>query len=123
MAAPITSNTATNPIEVVAGAGVSVSAEGDRADAITAAEYFVGSDPGEGNGVAMSVQDFTTYWRYATIAPIDTTGFSGGTYTVSVRGFTVADGWGPVDTDTFNVTALATGGRVSGMMRLGPMGG
>jgi hypothetical protein len=107
MAAPVTSNTATSPIEVEAGAGVSVSAEGDRADAITAAEYFVGSDPGEGNGVAMSVQDFTTYWRYATITPIDTTGFSGGTYTVSVRGYT--NEWGPVDTDTFNVTAVGDG--------------
>lgn len=112
---PVTTNTAVDPASVPQGDDSGLSADITDADhTITAAEYFIGADPGEGSGTAMSLGAGTTS-REAT-ATIDTSGLDVDDHTVSVRGFDATDGWGDVDTATLTVTEAPAGGRVVGLI-------
>ena len=61
---------------------------------VTAAEWFIGPDPGEGLGTPMTV---TGTGPWALSGTIDVSSLANGTYTVSVRGFN-SGGWSAVAT-------------------------
>jgi hypothetical protein len=112
---PVTTNTAVDPSSVPQGVSSDLSADITDADhTITAAEYFIGADPGEGSGTAMSLGAGTTS-REAT-ATIATGALAVDDHTVSVRGFDATDGWGAVDTTTLTVTEPVAGAKVVGLM-------
>ncbi len=65
---------------------------------IAAAEYFTGTDPGEGNGIAFQPADGAFDTGVETVLPkeLDTTGLANGVHEISVRYRDSGGTWGPV---------------------------
>ncbi|MCK5733432.1 MAG: hypothetical protein KAI38_04555, partial [Candidatus Latescibacteria bacterium] len=72
---------------------------------VVAAEYFIGSDPGEGNGAAMAASDggFDSPVE-AVAAAVDMSSLSAGSYTIGVRGRASNGAWGDASIVTLEVT-------------------
>ncbi|MCK5119623.1 MAG: hypothetical protein KAQ78_08570, partial [Candidatus Latescibacteria bacterium] len=72
---------------------------------VVAAEYFIGSDPGEGNGTAMAASDggFDSPVE-AVAAAMDVSSLSAGSYTIGVRGRASNGAWGDASIVTLEVT-------------------
>jgi hypothetical protein len=96
VAAPPTVNGVTAvPNPVVTETSVALSATAAASDPsapVTAAEWFLGADPGVGNGTAMTLAG-TGPWDLS--GTIDATALGSGTYTVSVRAMDSGNVWGP----------------------------
>lgn len=74
----------------------------DTANAITAAEWFTGADPGIGNGTAMTVSG-TGPWSLS--ATIDVSTWVNGSYTLNVRAQDAAGNWSTVGSTPLVVDA------------------
>ncbi len=64
---------------------------------ITAAEYYIGGDPGEGNGTPISIDPANTFGAVFTFPAPDAHGI----YACSVRVYSSKAGWGPSQTTYF----------------------
>ena len=85
---------------------------------ISAAEYFVDTDPGEGNGTALSAQDGAFDSEVESIAPVDlnVTGLAVGPHLIGIRYKDDNNTWGEVLYQTIHVydanpDSNASGGR------------
>ncbi len=84
---PAVSAVAVSPAVITEGGGTTLSADvSDALSGISAAEYFVGADPGPGNGTAMTVASGSATATLGSSLPA-------GTYTVSVRAQDQAGNW------------------------------
>jgi len=102
--APLTSNVladGVNPLTIVEGtASIVLTAKVDDSATggsnISAAEYWLGADPGEGAGTPMNAQDGTydNATENVTIT-IDTSSWNQGVYVIYVRGQDELGSWGP----------------------------
>jgi len=72
---------------------------------ISAAEYFVDTDPGEGNGTALTAQDGTFDSEVESIAPVDlnVTGLAVGPHLIGIRYKDDNNTWGEVLYQTIHV--------------------
>ncbi|MFT4682688.1 MAG: PKD repeat protein [Flavobacteriales bacterium] len=68
------------------------------------AEYFIGEDPGVGNGNQFSINPGTAING---VAGVDVTGLAPGTYNISVRTMDLAGHWSHTKTGVFTVQAVA----------------
>ncbi len=103
--APPTVNTVTfDPNPTAGAASVSLTgtaAAGDPADPVTAAEWFTGTDPGNGAGNAVTVSG-TGPFDLSAVMNVST--WANGTYPISVRAKGAAGGWGATFTADLVVT-------------------
>ncbi len=84
---PAVSAVAVSPAVITEGGGTTLSADvSDALSGISAAEYFVGADPGPGNGTAMTVASGSATATLGSSLPA-------GTYTVSMRAQDQAGNW------------------------------
>ncbi len=101
---PVASNAALGSAVVADGGTTSLSADvSDGLSGVAAAEYFVGADPGQGDGTAMTVANGTAT---ASIGA----GLAPGMHTVSVRAQDVAGNWSAPVTVTLSVKPDAPSG-------------
>ena len=70
---------------------------------ITAAEYFVDIDPGEGNGLAMSASDGTFDGTESLTANFNTSNIAHGQHTLYCRAKSINGIWGPLASLTFDI--------------------
>jgi hypothetical protein len=77
----------------------------DANTTISAAEYFVDTDPGEGNGTALAAQDGAFNSEVEAIAPVDfnVTGLSVGPHLIGIRYKDNNNTWGEVLYQTIHV--------------------
>ena len=77
----------------------------DANTTISAAEYFVDTDPGEGNGTALAAQDGAFDSEVESIAPVDfnVTGLSVGPHLIGIRYKDNNNTWGEVLYQTIHV--------------------
>lgn len=96
---------AQNPLAT--GTVTSVSATiSDNLSGVTKAEYYIGIDPGQGNGTAMTISNGTAT---APVGPFSAAGI----YTIYVRGQDSAGNWSgpmPVNADVYNPSGGYTAG-------------
>jgi len=71
---------------------------------VITAEYFIGEDPGIGNGMPFSINPGTAV---SGVAGVDVTGLASGSYIISVRTMDLAGHWSHTKTGAFNVQAVA----------------
>jgi hypothetical protein len=76
----------------------------DAASAITAAEWFIGTDPGAGNATPMTLTGTGTTTRGLS-AVIDVRSLNEGSYTIRVRAKDAAGNWGTAASTTLTVSA------------------
>ncbi len=81
---------------------------------VASAEYFIGADPGYGNGtpITLVAGAGTATLNLNTIGAADATWLKGGSHTVNVRALDVAGNWGPTTAVTATlkpVTVFASG--------------
>jgi hypothetical protein len=93
---------APSPTRGAASATVTVTGN-DTGTGVTGGEYFVGADPGQGNGTPMTGVTGTGPWTVS--QAIDTSAWSDGTYTLRVRVRDAAGNWSGLTTTTLRVTA------------------
>lgn len=107
--AAVVADVTLTPNPTVGAATVSLTATAsDATSAVTQAEWFIGVDPGVGNGNAATVTANGTAWDLA--ATIDSSALANGTYTVNVRAKDAAGNWSVVATATLEVSpAFAPG--------------
>jgi FtsP/CotA-like multicopper oxidase with cupredoxin domain len=74
----------------------------DPSSDIVMAEWFAGADPGDGNGIPMTVSFNGVEWDLT--ATIDANGWAAGDYTISVRARDAAGNWSPMDSTILTVT-------------------
>ncbi|HVQ87166.1 MAG TPA: multicopper oxidase family protein, partial [Actinomycetes bacterium] len=86
-----------NPTAGAANVNLTATAN-DALSTVAAAEYFVGKDPGAGNGTAMSVAGSNLS------ATIDVSGWAAGEYKVKVRARDSVGNWGPRTTTVLVVS-------------------
>ncbi len=113
-AGPVLSNGAASPSPSQGARSVTLTATGNDATSVVAGEFFVGTDPGAGNGTAMTVSGSGPWTVTGTF---DTSALPEGTRTVSVRAKDAAGNWGATVNITFSVTAplsFSTLGSASG---------
>ena len=81
---------------------------------VMAAEFFIGSDPGEGNGTVMAASDggFDSPVE-AVAAVVDVSSLSAGSYTIGVRGRASNGAWGEASIVTLEVTTSEPSGIIS----------
>ncbi len=77
----------------------------DALSTVTAAEWWLGADPGKGLGTAISVA--TPAASVSFVVPINVANFPMGAYTVSFRAYDAAHNWGPTTTLTLNINQRA----------------
>ena len=101
-------------IFLVLGAG-GLFAEGNTTN-ISAAEYFVDTDPGEGNATALTAQDGAFDSEVEAIAPVDlnVTGLSVGPHLIGIRYKDNNNTWGDVLYQTIHVYDANPSGSGSG---------
>lgn len=87
-----------NPKPTTGLATLSVTAQ-DDASGIQKAEYFIGNDPGEGNGAAMSIASSSNGGKNVTLSAVFGTDFTTGVYKISVRTQDNAGNWSQVVVD------------------------
>jgi hypothetical protein len=75
----------------------------DSGTGVVGGEYFVGADPGQGNGTAMNGVTGTGPWTVS--QAIDTSTWAEGTYTLRVRVEDGSGNWSALTTTTLQVTA------------------
>jgi FtsP/CotA-like multicopper oxidase with cupredoxin domain len=91
---PVVSAVTASPNPVTTQAQVALTADAtDTTSAVTAAEWFVGADPGAGNGTAMAV---TGSGPWSLAAAIDVSSWTSGNYTLKVRAKDAAGNWSSV---------------------------
>jgi hypothetical protein len=93
---------APSPTRGAASATVTVTGN-DVGTGVAGGEYFVGADPGQGNGTPMTGVTGTGPWTVS--QAIDTSSWSDGTYTLQVRVRDAAGNWSGLTTTTLRVTA------------------
>ena len=81
---------------------------------VARAEYFIGADPGYGNGTSITLVAGagTATLNLNTLGATDATWLKGGSHTVNVRALDVAGNWGPITAVTATlkpVTVFASG--------------
>lgn len=99
---PVTTLAALTDTTPVRGNSPTLSAtitDGDNTT--TAAEWFVGADPGEGSGTSATLLGGSSPFTIS--EAVATAGLDSGVHVVSVRGFS-SDGWGAVDTVNMTVS-------------------
>ncbi len=108
-------STTVNPTPTQGTRTVTITATGtDAYSSVVAGEFFLGTDPGVGNGKAMTVSG-TGPWTVT--GTLDTSVFPEGTATVKVRTKDAAGNWGAAVNATVTVTAplsFSTVGTASG---------
>lgn len=103
LAGPTVTTVSVTPNPTVGAATVTLDATGtDDLTGVVAAEYFVGANPGAGNGTAMTLSG-TGPWNAT--AQVDVTGLSEGAHQVKVRMQDAAGNWGPASAVTLDVSA------------------
>jgi hypothetical protein len=82
---------------------------GDNTFTISAAEYFIDTDPGEGNGIPINATDglFDHIYEYVNLENIDIQYLSEGNHFIYVRGMRNDGEWGPVKSFMFTIESLA----------------
>ena len=97
----------------------------DANTTISAAEYFVDTDPGEGSGTALSAQDGAFDSEVEAIAPVDfnVTGLSVGPHLIGIRYKDNNNTWGEVLYQTIHVYDANPSGSGSGWFGGGGSGG
>ena len=88
----------------------------DANTTISAAEYFVDTDPGEGSGTALSAQDGAFDSEVESIAPVDfnVTGLAVGPHLIGIRYKDNNNTWGEVLYQTIHVYDANPSGSGSG---------
>ena len=113
-AGPVLTNGTASPSPTQGARSVTLTATANDATSVVAAEYFVGTDPGVGNGTAMTATG-TGPWTAS--GTFDTSVLPEGTVTVKVRAKDAAGNWGATITIAVPVTAplsFSTLGSASG---------
>lgn len=106
---PVTTNANTSDATPAKGESVTLTAtitDGDNPT--TAWEWFVGADPGEGNGTAGPWPGGSS--PFSVSDTVDTSSLPYANNTISVRGYNATEGWGAVDTTIITVWLTAPTG-------------
>ena len=101
-AGPVLTSGAASPSPTQGARSVTLTATANDATSVVASEYFLGTDPGVGNGTAMTVSGSGPWTATGTL---DTSGLPEGTVTVRVRAKDAAGNWGAVINIAVPVTA------------------
>ena len=89
--APVVTSVTVSPSPTNGATSVTLTANAsDSSTGVAGAEYFVGTDPGMGNGTQMTSVDNGATWI---AADIDVTGWADGNYTLGVRAQDAAGNW------------------------------
>ena len=105
-AVPTVTGTAVSPNPTGGASLVTLTAvANDAGSNITQAEWFVGADPGTGNGTPMSITPNGGSWDLA--ATIDVTGWAAGTHSLSVRARDAAGSWSTTDSVVLTIDTAA----------------
>ncbi len=113
-AGPVLTNGAASPSPTQGARSVTLTVTANDATSVAAAEFFLGTDPGVGNGTAMTVSG-TGPWTAS--STFDTSALPEGTVTVKARAKDAAGNWGATVNIAVPVTApltFSTVGNASG---------
>jgi len=102
---PTVSNVVVDPVTTDGTVSVALTATAtDPTSDIDMAEWFTGTDPGAGNGAAMTVTWNSTTLVWDLAGTINASGWMPGNYTISVRARDAAGNWSATDSVSLEVT-------------------
>jgi hypothetical protein len=104
---PLVSSVTTTPNPTAGAASVTLTAQAtDARTTVTRAEWFTGTDPGAGNGTAMTIAGAGPSWTVT--SPVDVRGFSEGARTLMVRVRDAAGNWSVTASTVVQVQAAVS---------------